>query len=112
MERRRFIATLAGGLLARGFAAEAQQAPRNIPRVGYVSGASDSRREQGFREGLRELEYVEGKTIALARAEHPALSAAAGGRGDFIIADAETYLFRSTNAPESVRQAARSAAGG
>src|SRR5215472_15163340 len=65
MERRRFIATLAGWVLARGFAAEAQQAPRNIPRVGYVSGASESRREQAFRVGLRELGYVEGKTIAV-----------------------------------------------
>ena len=44
---------------------EAQQAPRAIPRVGYVSGASDSRREEAFREGLRELGYVDRRTIVI-----------------------------------------------
>ena len=61
--------TLAGGMfavaLAGPFPAEAQQAARNIPRVGYVSGASESRREQAFREGLRELGYLDGKNIAV-----------------------------------------------
>ena len=37
----------------------------NIPRVGYLSGATESRREAAFRQGLRELGYVEGKTIVV-----------------------------------------------
>src|SRR6266487_6997096 len=69
MERRTFLATLAGGLLAAPLAAEAQ--PREkLPRVGYLSPGSPSeplrrRRFEAFRQGLRELGYVEGQNIAI-----------------------------------------------
>ena len=43
----------------------AQPAGGTVPRVGYISGASDSRREEAFRTGLRELGYVEGKNIVV-----------------------------------------------
>lgn len=35
------------------------------PRVGYVSGASESSREEAFRRGLRELGYVDGQNIVV-----------------------------------------------
>src|SRR3989442_8731291 len=69
MERRTFLATLAGGLLAAPLAAKAQ--PREkVPRVGYLSPGSPSepfrrRRFEAFRQGLRELGYVEGQNIAI-----------------------------------------------
>jgi putative ABC transport system substrate-binding protein len=69
MERRTFLATLAGGLLAAPLAAEAQ--PREkVPRVGYLTAGSHSdqgrqRRFEAFRQGLRELGYVEGQNIAI-----------------------------------------------
>jgi putative ABC transport system substrate-binding protein len=69
MERRTFLATLAGGLLAAPLAAEAQ--PREkVPRVGYLSPGSPSepfrrRRFEAFRQGLRELGYVEGQNVAI-----------------------------------------------
>src|SRR2546426_6279689 len=69
MERRTFLATLVGGLLAAPLAAEAQ--PREkLPRVGYLSPGSPSepfrrRRFEAFRQGLRELGYVEGQNIAI-----------------------------------------------
>ena len=47
------------------FSAEAQQ-PTKIPRVGFLSGTSlsvISARVDAFREGLREVGYVEGKNI-------------------------------------------------
>ncbi len=50
-----------------GHTAEAQQ-PKNIPRLGYLSLqslAADSLRVEGFRQGLRDLGYIEGKTIAI-----------------------------------------------
>ena len=50
-------------LLALSFPAQAQK----IPRIGYLAGGSvSSAREniEGFRHGLSELGYVEGKTIA------------------------------------------------
>ncbi len=45
--------------------AEAQQ-PGKIPRIGYIAGPSRSAissRAEAFRQGLRELGYVEGKSI-------------------------------------------------
>ena len=44
---------------------DAQQAGGKVPRVGYVSGASETRREEAFRRGLRELGYTEGKNIVV-----------------------------------------------
>ena len=40
MDRRRFIATVASGLLAVPLAAEAQQAAK-VPRIGSASGTAD-----------------------------------------------------------------------
>src|SRR2546426_6769596 len=69
MERRTFLATLAGGLLAAPLAAKAQPQEK-VPRVGYLSPGSPSepfrrRRFEAFRQGLRELGYVEGQNIAI-----------------------------------------------
>jgi ABC-type uncharacterized transport system substrate-binding protein len=69
MNRRAFIGTLAGGLLAAPLAAEAQP-PANVPRIGYLNPGSSSdplrlRRFDAFRQGLRELGYVEGQNIAI-----------------------------------------------
>ena len=47
--------------------AEAQQ-PTKVPRIGYLVGASRSAiaaRTEAFRQGLRELGYVEGKNIVI-----------------------------------------------
>src|SRR6267142_3676700 len=69
MDRRAFISTMAGGLLTAPLATEAQ--PREkVPRVGYLSPGSPSepfrrRRFEAFRQGLRELGYVEGQNIAI-----------------------------------------------
>src|SRR5262245_12409681 len=60
MDRRRFIATLAGGLLAVPVAAEAQQANR-VARVGEL--VADPVLWRMFRQGMRELGYVEGRNI-------------------------------------------------
>ena len=54
-------------LLALPFPARAQQ-PTKIPRIGYLSGTSpstSSARREAFRQGLRELGYVEGKNIII-----------------------------------------------
>ena len=42
------------------------QQPTKIPRVGYLGGsASNSARIDAFRQGLREVGYVEGKSIVI-----------------------------------------------
>jgi putative ABC transport system substrate-binding protein len=64
--RREFIGTLAGGLLALPLAAEAQQAAK-VPRIGYVSTnlAANPHLSEAFRQGLRDLGYVEGRNVVI-----------------------------------------------
>ena len=55
----------AGALLALAVTGEAQQA-KKVPRIGYLSFGTASGspyRTEAFRQGLRELGYLEGKNI-------------------------------------------------
>src|SRR6185503_5932675 len=61
VDRRAFLRTVAGSLAAP-LAAEAQQAGR-IPRVGIL--AQNAPLWDDFRQGLRDLGYVEGRTIVI-----------------------------------------------
>src|SRR5437764_3151805 len=64
MPRRTFMALVSGGLLAMPLAAEAQTAGR-IWRIGYLGPAvaAANRSEVAFRQGLRDLGYVEGSNL-------------------------------------------------
>jgi putative ABC transport system substrate-binding protein len=67
VDRRAFIGTLAGGLLAAPLAAEAQQVAK-VWRIGVLSSGSPSAavaRIDAFKQGLRELGYVEGPNLAI-----------------------------------------------
>jgi len=68
MDRRAFIGAMAGGLLAAPLAAEAEQAG-NAPRVGVIVPAEPESPTEpniaAFRQGLHDLGYVAGKTIAV-----------------------------------------------
>jgi putative ABC transport system substrate-binding protein len=58
----------AGLLFAAPLAADAQPAGKPVPRIGYLDGASlsaNSVRVDAFRQGLRELGYIEGQNIAI-----------------------------------------------
>src|SRR5215471_6150164 len=55
-------------LLALSFPAEAQQSAKKVPRIGFLIPsvpANYATRIETFREGLRELGYVEGKNIVV-----------------------------------------------
>ena len=70
MDRRRFLGALASGLLAAPLGTAAAQPREKVPRVGYLTAGSHSdqgreRRFEAFRQGLRELGYVEGRNIAI-----------------------------------------------
>src|SRR5262244_4207705 len=44
------------------------QQPAKVPRIGYLQGGSNAtstHRVEAFRQGLRDLGYVEGKNIAI-----------------------------------------------
>ena len=66
MKRRTFLALLPGSLRAAPLAAEAQQAPK-VYRIGFLSGgtATASPFVEQFRQGLRDLGYVEGQNIII-----------------------------------------------
>ena len=63
IDRRTFMSTLAGGLLASPFTTFAQQ-PTKLPRIGIL-GNEDSPPWQGFRQGLRDLGYVDGRNVTM-----------------------------------------------
>ena len=67
MDRRRFVGSVAGGLLVAPIATFAQLSA-NMPRIGFLGSESASNqapRVEALREGLRELGYVEGKNIVI-----------------------------------------------
>jgi len=69
MDRRAFIGTMTGGLLAAPLAAESQPAGK-VTRIGFLSPSSPSNvrnplRLDALRQGLREQGYVEGQNIAI-----------------------------------------------
>jgi putative tryptophan/tyrosine transport system substrate-binding protein len=66
IRRRELIATLGGAAAAWPLAARAQQAVK-VPRVGILSPAASETAGtlSAFREGIRDLGYIEGQTIAL-----------------------------------------------
>jgi putative ABC transport system substrate-binding protein len=64
MDRRAFLGTLAGGLLAAPLAAETQQLYR-IGMLERTSTAINAANLDGFRRGLRELRYLEGKNFVI-----------------------------------------------
>ncbi len=61
------LVLLIGSILAGIHFADAQQSAK-IPRIGYLTIASLSSnvaRVEAFRQGLRELGYIEGKNIVI-----------------------------------------------
>jgi putative ABC transport system substrate-binding protein len=67
MSRRMMVFVLSVAILACTHPADAQQ-PTKLPQIGYLTGVSlstQSARIEAFRQGLRELRYVEGKNIVI-----------------------------------------------
>jgi putative ABC transport system substrate-binding protein len=69
MSKKGFCLALCALLLALSFPTEAQQQTK-IPRIGYLGSVSSSPRVATFRQGLRELGYVEGKNIIIEWRHH------------------------------------------
>jgi ABC-type uncharacterized transport system substrate-binding protein len=103
-----FIGPLAVFLLAVPLAAEAQSPPK-VPRIGLLSFRSPTDNPhllEAFRQGLRELGYVEGQTIAIeyrfaeGRPERlPALAA------ELVRLKVDVIVTTAPPAPEAAKQA-------
>lgn len=66
MDRRTFVASVAGGFFAVPLAGRAQRPA--MPVIGYLSLASPAQWAlyvSGFRKGLSEVDYAEGKNVAI-----------------------------------------------
>jgi putative ABC transport system substrate-binding protein len=66
MDRRTFIGSVAGGLIAVPLFARAQRSV--IPQIGFLSIASPAQWTSfvaAFRQGLNEAGYIEGKNFAI-----------------------------------------------
>jgi putative tryptophan/tyrosine transport system substrate-binding protein len=106
------IVPLILSLLVAPLAVDAQPT-KQVPRVGYLSPGSSSdpvrlRRFEAFRQGLRELGYVEGQTIALEPRwaegkyeQYPALAA------DLVRVQADVIVAVGGAATQAVQQATR-----
>jgi putative tryptophan/tyrosine transport system substrate-binding protein len=67
MKKKITVLTLSAMLFALAFSVDAQQ-PTKVPRIGYLTNTSlsgNAARTEAFRQGLRELGYVEGKNIVI-----------------------------------------------
>src|SRR5262245_15699464 len=65
IQNRKWVGILAIAVAFGGVEAEAEQA-KKLPRIVYLSVSSplpDNARYEAFRQGLREMGYVEGKNI-------------------------------------------------
>jgi len=110
MDRRAFIGTLAGGLLAAPLVAEAQQAGKMYTvgtlGLGFPNPNPAQDWSSSFREAMRELGYAEGRNLTVKRAS-------AGGRPERLaglageLARAKVDVIVTTAGPET--RAARQA---
>jgi putative tryptophan/tyrosine transport system substrate-binding protein len=110
MERRTFMAMLTGGIVAAPFAAEAQQAAK-VPRIGYLAGASLSlspHLHEAFRQGLRDLGYVEGRNVMIEyRSAEGKLERLPALAAELVALKVDVILAGSTLAAVAAKQATR-----
>jgi len=64
MTKKIMLFALCSVLLASRFPAQAQQ-PKKVPRIGYLAADPQAPTREAFRQGLRDLGYVEGQNILI-----------------------------------------------
>jgi putative ABC transport system substrate-binding protein len=109
MDRREFIGRVAGGVLAAPLAAEAQQAAK-VPRIGYLSInlAGGPHMTEGFRQGLHDLGYVEGRNVAIEfRDAEGKLERLPALVGELVVLKVDVIVVGGTVAALAAKQATR-----
>ena len=95
-------------LVAAGSLAQAQQ-PKKVPRLGYlaaVSATADAPRLEAFRQGLRDLGYVEGQSILIDyRHESEDLQRLPMLAAELVRLDVDLLVTVTTNAAQAARKA-------
>ncbi len=107
MDRRTFLGTLAGGLLAAPPAGEAQQA--RLALIGYlslVSASADAANLEAFRRGLRDNGYVEGQKVVIeARHADGASERLSGLAAELVRLKVDLFVASTTSAVRAAQQA-------
>ena len=110
IDRRAFLAALAGSLLHPSLTAHAQQ-PAKVPRIGWLLAGSLESPEtqevlQAFRQGLRERGYVESQNIVIEfRAAHGSMDRFPALATELIRLNVDVFIAGNTFAARAVRQA-------
>jgi putative ABC transport system substrate-binding protein len=99
---------LAVALLGAPIAAQAQPAPR-VPRIGLLDSGSLAGRAslwEAFRQGMRELGYVEGRTVTFeARSADGNLDRLAGFAAELVRLKVDVMVVGASSAARAARQA-------
>jgi putative ABC transport system substrate-binding protein len=66
MQRREFLGVLGGAAVALPIAARSQQAGK-VARIGYLTFRLPTPADEAFRQGLRDLDWIEGQNIFIER---------------------------------------------
>ena len=95
-------------LAAAGALAMAQPSARKVPRIGYlaaVSAAADAPRLEAFRQGLRDLGYVEGESIQVEyRHESQDLNRLQGHAAELVGLDIDVLVAVTSNAAQAAKK--------
>ncbi|MDM0113231.1 ABC transporter substrate-binding protein [Variovorax sp. J22R133] len=107
--RSRFWWLIPGALLLLGASLQAQSQPKKVPRLGYlaaVSASADAPRFNAFRQGLRELGYIEGQNIQIDyRHESGDLTRLPQLASELVQLDIDVLVTVTTNAAQAARKA-------
>src|SRR5258705_5942258 len=111
MRRKVFWVPFCALLLAARTRVQAQQ-PKKIPRVGYlaaISASADAPRLEAFRQGLRELGYIEGQNILIEyRHESSDFERLPGLAAELINRDIDVLVAVTTNAALAAQKTSKS----
>ena len=106
--RSRILRFLCGAALVGIASLSAAEQPKKIPRVGYlaaVSATADAPRLEAFRQGLRDLGYVEGQTILIDyRHESLDLDRLPGLAAELVRLDNDVLVAVTTNAAQAAKK--------
>jgi putative ABC transport system substrate-binding protein len=106
--RSRILRFLCGAALVGIASLSTAQQPRKIPRLGYlaaVSAAADAPRLEAFRQGLRDLGYVEGQNILIDyRHESLDLDRLPGLAAELVRLDIDVLVAVTTNAAQAAKK--------
>ena len=105
MDRRRFLLTSLAGAFAAPLGAGAQKAGK-VPRIGLLAPRPDSTQEKDFRDGLRDLGYIEGQNVVIEyRTTNGRDDAAAGYMAEFVRINVDIIVTWTTPAALAAKRA-------